>query len=115
MPSRRNRVCVALLALAAVAAPPAAATQVTHDSAGRPITFDVRATSGADVAGYTAILDGLLHGAEISSVVVTVVPESSVSSECGDAQAIACYRWSSAGDATMNVPAVAPAEVRSAL
>ncbi len=115
MPSRRNRVCVALLALAAVASPAAAATQVTHDSAGRPITFDVRAASGADVAGYTAILDGLLHGAEISSVVVTVVPESSVPSECGDSQAIACYRWSSAGDATMYVPAVPAAQVRSAL
>lgn len=115
MPSQRNRVCLALLALAAVAAPAAAATQVTHDAAGRPITFDVRATSGADVAGYTAILDGLLHGAEISSVVVTVIPESSVPTECGDAQAIACYRWSSAGDATMYVPAVAPAQVRSAL
>ncbi len=67
---------------------------MTHDSAGRAITFDVRATSGADVPGYTAILDGLLHGAEISSVVVTVIPESAVATECGDAQAIACYRWS---------------------
>ena len=115
MPRRRNRVCVALLALAACAAPAAAATQVTHDSAGRAITFDVRATSGADVPGYTAILDGLLHGAEISSVAVTVIPESSVAIECGDAQAIACYRWSSAGDAAMYVPAVPAAQVRSAL
>jgi hypothetical protein len=115
MPSRRNRVCVALLALAAVASPAAAATQVTHDSAGRPITFDVRALTGADVAGYSAILDGLLHGDEISSVVITVIPEASVPSECGDSQAIACYRWTSAGDATMYVPAVPAARVRSAL
>ncbi|HET6691783.1 MAG TPA: hypothetical protein VFG74_13060, partial [Miltoncostaeaceae bacterium] len=115
MPSRRNRVCVAVLALVSVVTPAAAATQVTHDSAGRPITFDVRAASGADVAGYTAVLDGLLHGAEISSVVVTVVPQASVPGECGDGQAIACYRWSSAGDAAMYVPAVPAPQVRSAL
>ena len=60
MPTRRVCVVVALLALAASAGPAAAATQVTHDSAGRPITFDVRAL-GADVAGYTGILDGLLQ------------------------------------------------------
>ncbi|HMN99879.1 MAG TPA: hypothetical protein PKD59_10730 [Miltoncostaeaceae bacterium] len=115
MPSRRNRVCVAMLGLAAAASPAAAATQVTSDGAGRPITFDVRAGSGADVSGYTAILDGLLHGAEISSVVVTVIPEASVAGECGDGRAIACYRWSSAGDASMFVPAVPAAQVRSAL
>ncbi|HTI32251.1 MAG TPA: hypothetical protein VL422_01160 [Miltoncostaea sp.] len=114
MPSRRNRVCVAVLPLAAVAAPASAATEVTHDGAGRPITFDVLA-SGADVPGYTAILSGLLHGDEISDVVVAVIPETSVASECGDAQAVACYRWSSAGGATMFVPAVPPAQVRAAL
>ena len=114
MPSRRNRVCVAVLAFAAAATPAAAASQVTHDAAGRSITFDVRA-GGADVAGYTSILSGLLHGAEISSVVITVLPEPSVASECGDAQAVACYRWSSRGDAAMFVPAVPATEVRAAL
>ncbi len=61
----------------AAAAPAGAVLQVTHDSAGRPIHFDVQAT-GADVAGYTAILDGLLHGQEISDVTVTIVPQSSI-------------------------------------
>ena len=36
-------------------------------------------------------------------------------SECGDAQAVACYRWSSRGDAAMFVPAVPATEVRAAL
>jgi hypothetical protein len=114
MPARRLRVAAVLLALAAGTGPAAGATQVTHDSAGRPITFDVRAL-GADVAGYTAILDGLLHGDEISSVVITIVPESSIPRECGGTEAVACYRWSSRGDATMFVPAVPASEVRGAL
>ena len=116
MPSRRPRVmgAVALLVAAVLAAPAGAATQVTHDSAGRPITFDVQAT-GADVSGYTSILDGLLHGSEISSVVVTIVPESSIAARCGSSQAVACYRWSSNGDAAMFVPAVAATEVRGSL
>ena len=67
------------------------------------------------MAGYTSILDGLLHGAEISSVVVTILPESSIASRCGSSQAVACYRWSSDGDAAMFVPAVAATEVRRSL
>ena len=113
MPSRRPRVTgvVALVIAAVAAAPAGAVTQVTHDSAGRAITFDVQAT-GADVAGYTAILDGLLHGAEISTVVVTIVAESSIATQCRSSQAVACYRWSTRGDAAMFVPAVPATEVR---
>jgi hypothetical protein len=95
------------------AAPAMAGQQVTHDSAGRPITFDVQA-QGADVAGYTAVLDGLQHGAEIRDVLVTIVPRSSIATECGSG-AVACYRWSSRGGAVMFVPDLAPAQVRGSL
>ena len=105
-------IVAATLALAA-ASPAMAALQVTRDSAGRPITFDVQA-GGADVAGYTAILDGLLHGAEISDVTITIVPRSSISATCGSGAA-ACYRWSSRGDAVMFVPDLAPVQVGASL
>jgi hypothetical protein len=117
MPSRRahlaGAVALALAVAAAAAAPAGAVRQVTHDSAGRPITFDVQ-VAGADVAGYTAILDGLLHGAEISDVVVTVVPRDAIASTCGTGAA-ACYRWSSRGGAAMFVPNLPPDQVRGAL
>jgi hypothetical protein len=102
----------AALALAA-AGPAAAATQVTSDSAGRPINFDVQ-DQGADVAGYTAILDGLLHGDEISDVTVTIVAQSAIPANCG-AGAAACYRWSTRGGAVMFVPNLPAAQVRGAL
>lgn len=115
MSPRRARVAgaVALVLAAAAAAPAGAVEQVAYDSAGRPITFDVQAP-GADVAGYAGILDGLLHGAEISTVVVTVVPQSSIASTCGSG-AVACYRWGSRGGATMFVPSLPAGQVRGAL
>ncbi|HEX2503647.1 MAG TPA: hypothetical protein VHK00_06875 [Miltoncostaeaceae bacterium] len=112
--ARRPALAIGAAAMVlAAAAPAGAAPQVTHDSAGRPIHFDVQA-QGADVAGYTAILDGLLHGNEISDVTVTIVPQSSIAGECGTGAA-ACYRWSSRGDAVMFVPSQAAAQVRGAL
>ncbi len=114
MTMRRAAVRLGAAALTLAGAVPAmAAQQVTLDSAGRPITFDVQAP-GADVAGYTAILDGLLHGAEIRDVVVTVVLQSSITTECGSG-AVACYRWSSRGGAVMFVPNQPPAQVRGSL
>jgi len=115
VPSRRAHVTglLALVLAATAAAPAGAVEQVTYDSAGRPITFDVQ-DAGADVAGYTAILDGLLHGAEISDVVVTVVPQPSIASTCGPGAA-ACYRWSSRGGAAMFVPNLPAEQARSAL
>lgn len=115
MPVRRAHVTglVALVLAAAAAAPAGAVEQVTYDSAGRPITFDVQ-DAGADVAGYTAVLDGLLHGAEISDVVVTVVPQPAIASTCG-AGAAACYRWSSRGGAAMFVPNLPAEQVRGVL
>lgn len=99
--------------LLASAASARAEPQVAYDSAGRPINFDVQA-QGADVAGYAAILDGLLHGAEISDVTVTIVPQSAIATSCGGGAA-ACYRWSSRGGAVMFVPSLASAQVRGAL
>ena len=97
----------------AAAAPAGAAPQVTHDSAGRPIHFDVQA-QGADVAGYTAILDGLLHGERDQRRHRDDRPQSSIATECGTGAA-ACYRWSSRGDAVMFVPSQAAAQVRGSL
>ena len=112
--ARRRALAIGAATMALAAAAPAAAVpEVTHDSAGRPIHFDVQA-QGADVAGYTAILDGLLHGQEISAVTVTIVPQPSIATQCG-AGAAACYRWSSRGDAVMFVPNLAPAQVRGSL
>ena len=113
MARRRALAIGAATMVLAAAAPAAAVPEVTHDSAGRPIHFDVQA-QGADVAGYTAILDGLLHGQEISAVTVTIVPQPSIATQCG-AGAAACYRWSSRGDAVMFVPNLAPAQVRGSL
>lgn len=113
MARRRALAIGAATMVLAAAAPAAAVPEVTRDSAGRPIHFDVQA-QGADVAGYTAILDGLLHGQEISAVTVTIVPQSSIATQCG-AGAAACYRWSSRGDAVMFVPNLAPAQVRGSL
>ncbi len=106
MPMRFALRLVAAALMLACAVPAMAVQQVTHDSAGRPITFDVQA-QGADVAGYSAVLDGLLHGAEISDVTVTIVPQSSIASEC-EPGAVACYRWSSRDGAAMFVPSQPP-------
>ena len=113
MPMRFALRLVAAALMLACAVPAMAVQQVTHDSAGRPITFDVQA-QGADVAGYSAVLDGLLHGAEISDVTVTIVPQSSIASEC-EPGAVACYRWSSRDGAAMFVPSQPPAQVRGSL
>ncbi|MGD9694562.1 MAG: hypothetical protein AB7V42_02745 [Thermoleophilia bacterium] len=108
----RPAAALALL-LTAAAAPATAAIETAHDSQGRTITFDVQAP-GADVAGYAAILDRTLHGAEISSVTVTIVPQARIATECG-AGAAACYRWSSRGGAVMFVPDLPPERVGAAL
>jgi hypothetical protein len=114
MAMRRMALSLGAAALTLAGAVPAMGVQqVTHDSAGRPITFDVQA-QGADVAGYTAVLDGLQHGEEIRDVVVTIVPRSSIPAECGSG-AVACYRWSSRGGAVMFVPDLAAAQVRGSL
>ena len=89
--ARRPALAIGAAAMVLAAAAPAGAVpETTHDSAGRPIHFDVQA-QGADVAGYTAILDGLLHGDEISDVTVTIVPQPSIATQCGTGAA-ACYR-----------------------
>lgn len=113
-PWRAHATGAAALAVAlAVAVPAAAVQQTARDSAGRVITFDVQAP-GADVPGYAGILDGLLHGAEISQVVVTIVPETAIATTCG-AGAAACYRYSSREGATIFVPSLPPDRVRGSL
>lgn len=113
---RTIAIASALLALTAVV-PATAAPEVVNDSQGRAINFDVQAP-GVDVAGYASVLDGALHGDEISNVTVRVVAGSQIRSACG-AGAAACYRWSSVNGetrgATIIVAAQPPQTVASAL
>ena len=86
-----------------LAAEPAAAVTVTrHDRAGRAITFDVRAPR-VQVGWYAQLLRNAMHGDEIESVVIRVVPPSRVSRLCGG-QAGSCYAGGSE-IGTITVPA----------
>jgi hypothetical protein len=74
---------------------------VEHDSAGRPITFDVRAR-GVDVGWYAGYLRRAPHGDEISSVTIRIVPLGEIERICGWG-ATGCY--SGRHTPTMWIPA----------
>ena len=81
---------MAALALAFFATPPAtAATVVRYDGKGRPITLDVRAP-GVDVDWYAGVMRRTLHGEEIESAVIRIVPERQIRFYCGR-KATSCY------------------------
>lgn len=84
------------------AAPAGAETVVTQDREGRSITFDVQSPD-ADVEWYAEILRGALHGDEISTVTIRIVPWPQIGQACG-AGAGACYSQRRAG-ATIVLPA----------
>lgn len=91
-------------ALTAVAAAPAVgALTVARDAQGRAIRIDVRAP-GADPAEYAQILRDAIHGDEISSVTVVVVPPASIGRACGSESAGGCYGVRR-GRARIQVPA----------
>ncbi|MEX2211202.1 MAG: hypothetical protein WD689_05505 [Gaiellaceae bacterium] len=100
---RPPRILLALAALSLVFATSAAA-EIVHgqDAQGRTITYDVD-VPGADVAWYTSVLSGALHGDEIAEVTIRIVSNSQVTEICGGGAA-ACYSGGFRG-ATIVVPA----------
>src|SRR5882724_10831319 len=101
----RGRAAVAALlaALALAGATGANAAIVTsHDDQGRTITFDVRAAA-VDTEWYASVLRAAVHGNEISSVTIRIVPEPQIPALCGGQDAGACY--SRTAPATIFIPA----------
>ena len=94
---------LAVITCAAAPLPAVGAITTARDDQGRTITFDVRATS-ADVAGYAEVLRRSVHGDEIGTVTVRVVPRSRIRAHCRDARAAACYSGA-LGRGTITIPA----------
>jgi hypothetical protein len=88
----RARLLLGLVAAATVAAPAAASADVvtTRDEDGRPIRIDVQAPD-AEVGDYARLLRRAVHGPEIARVLVRIVPEERIPSECRSPRARACY------------------------
>ena len=90
----RRRLLAALfaaLALAfAVASGADAAIVTSKDAQGRTITFDVRAAT-VDTEWYASVLRAAVHGSEISTVTIRIVPSGQIPVLCGSDDAAACY------------------------
>ena len=100
---RPLRVLLVALALSLVLASPAMAeTVLAQDTQGRTITFDVQA-GGVDTGWYASILSAAIHGDEISTVTIRIVPPSEITATCGSGAA-ACYSHRRTG-ALIVVPA----------
>ena len=99
----------ALLVTAAIlAAPiPAATAELTTDDDGRGNTmrFSLEAP-GVTVAAPAEILRGAVHGPEVSTVLVRIVPAAQVPGRCESPTARACYRGRSDGTGEITLPAV---------
>lgn len=97
----------ALVAALAATAPAGALGAVTayRDAEGRPIRVDVRA-QGVSGGTYADILRDSVHGDEISTLTMRVVPVARIASICGSQDALACY-----SGGLMVVPAAPRAEV----
>lgn len=110
---RWNAAAVGAAALLLAASGPALAETATRaDGKGRTITFDLQAP-GVDVDGYARLLSESLHGDEISTVVVRVVPGPAIATECG-AGAAACFQRIG-DDSRIIVPATTATGVRDSL
>lgn len=99
--------------LAAPVVDASARTVTGQDGQGRPITFDVRA-NGVSVGEYASVLRDAVHGNEIRTVTVRIVPQGRIGSSCGSSQAVACYSGSARGG-TIVVRAGTRAEVEHSL
>jgi hypothetical protein len=86
-PLRALLVAVALSL--ALASPAMAETVLAQDGQGRTITFDVQA-SDVDTDWYASILSAAIHGDEISTVTIRIVPPTEITEICGSGAA-ACY------------------------
>jgi hypothetical protein len=112
----RRLVLVALVAaLAAPAASALGATRIVRDDHGRAITFDVRAR-GVNLRDYAKFMRSSIHGAEISRVVIHIVPRGEVGEDCGSPEAGGCYGLVGGGQPRIIVPAGRrPAEIAPVL
>ncbi len=107
----------AALAVALGASAPAADSAVKRvgDGRGNTITFDVDPRAdGVKVQDYARILRNALHGREIRTARIRIVPPSLVGQICGSPQAAACY-GGSRGRGTIVVPAGTGSAVRHSL
>jgi hypothetical protein len=100
----RNLVLIACAAGALVAAQASEAAIVTrHDQAGRVVTFDVRAP-GFKVGWYAAILENAVHGDEIQTARIRIVPHARVSRFCAGLDTQSCYQGDEKGG-VVTIPA----------
>lgn len=87
----RRLAIIAVAAISLVAAQAANAAIVTrHDRAGRTVTFDVRAP-GVEVGWYAAILRNAIHGDEIETARIRIVPANRISGLCEGRYTQSCY------------------------
>ncbi len=87
----RSLVILVVSVAALVSAQAAGAAIVTrHDSAGRLVTFDVRAR-GVQVGWYAGILRRAIHGDEIETARIRIVAPSQISKLCVGTDAQSCY------------------------
>jgi hypothetical protein len=82
---------VAATALIAGSSVAAGVVVTTQDERGRTITIDAP-TRSTEIGEYARILRNSLHGDEIESVTLRVVPEDAVTRLCRSQRAKACYR-----------------------
>jgi hypothetical protein len=105
--------CALLVSAAVLVGPVSAATaeQVTADDGrGNTMRFSIEAP-GATAAEPARILRGSVHGREVATVLVRLVPTAQVPALCGSAAARACYRGRSDGAGEITVPAVPSPEL----
>lgn len=103
-----RRVLVTAVAAAIAALSPAAAlgaVSTFRDAEGRAIRVDVRA-QGVSGAAYADILRDAVHGDEIATLTMRIVPAARITAICGSQDAVACY-----SGGVMVVPAAPRAEV----
>jgi hypothetical protein len=106
----RSLAVIALVAGTLVAAGTADAAIVTrHDSAGRVVTFDVRAR-GVQVGWYAGVLRRAIHGDEIETVRIRIVPRTQISRLCEGEWTQSCYDGDEKGGVLV-IPAGPPSEV----
>ena len=100
----RTLVLIACAAVALGAAQAAEAAVITrHDRAGRVVTFDVQAP-GVQVGWYAAVLQDAVHGDEIETARIRIVPHARISRSCADAVAQSCYEGNERGG-VLTIPA----------
>ncbi|MFN8124859.1 MAG: hypothetical protein U0237_20835, partial [Thermoleophilia bacterium] len=108
------RTASALLVSAALLAGPVAAasaeTVTADDGRGNTRRFSLEAP-GASAAEPARILRESVHGAEVATVLVHLVPAAQVAGLCGSSTARACYRGRSDGTGEITVPAVSSPEL----